>query len=94
MLQKSIIIESEIATKNLASRPQKKNKARMYFKGFDDAVTIVTYKYEYCIQKRCYKLSKDLETRKVIVLKSPANHGTRDSFSSIVKPFDLLTDLT
>ena len=61
----------------------------MYFKGFDDAVTIVTYKYEYCIQKRCYKLMKDWETRKVIVLKNQ----TRNSFSSIDKPFDLLTDL-
>ena len=56
------------------TRPQKKNKVRMYFKGFDDAATIVTYKYECCIQKRCYKLRKDWKTTRVIVLKNPANH--------------------
>ena len=52
----------------------------MYFKGFDDAVTIVTYKYEYCIQKCCYKLRKDWETRKVIVLKNHGNYGNWGQF--------------
>ena len=38
---------------------------------FDDVVTIRTYKYEYYIQNRCYKL-RNLETWKVIVMKKPS----------------------
>ena len=66
----------------------------MYFKGFDDVVTIRTYKYEYYIQKRCYKLRKLGNQEGYCFEKTQQAMETRVSFSSIVKRFDILTHIT